>query len=216
MWVAPAMTWLLVSTSPSVEMIMPEPWSSATPPGAPGLGPWASTATTWGRTFCTMAGIDAPPDNAGPGAPFVTATPAGPEPVPSASATAAPTAPPTTAATTATAIQRRPPPGPPLPVPAPQDAGTAPVASACADLAPALQYDTRGSGDTAARGAAPAGGAGAPSGVSRWDSSSTPRRIERPSPRSGTAIDGVVRGACRREDRQAAPAGLFVSPLPRQ
>ncbi len=118
MAVAPEMTWLLVITSPAVEMIIPVPWSSDDPLNRPPLpvpGPLASIDTTSGRTLFTMVGICAPPASAGPGVSSPTFTD-GEElplpPVPTASAMPAPAAPPMRAATTATTIHPRAPRGP--------------------------------------------------------------------------------------------------------
>src|SRR5579863_5186346 len=99
------MTWLFVRISPSVETIIPVPWSSTGPllPKSPLPVPLASMDTTWGSTFCTICGMDAPPANAGPGvAPPTVMRVLGEELVPTASATAAPTPAPSTADTTAT------------------------------------------------------------------------------------------------------------------
>src|SRR5579872_453718 len=121
MVVAPEMTWLLVSTSPELVMIIPVPWSSTVPPNSPPptpLGPLASMETTSGSTLFTMVGIEAPPASAGPGVscPTLTAGAAADDPpVPTASAMPAPTAPPTSAATTATTIHRCHPRGPEAP-----------------------------------------------------------------------------------------------------
>src|ERR1700730_4613860 len=99
MVVAPAMTWLLVSTSPVLVMIIPVPWSSEGPPKRPPVedpGPLASMATTSGKMLFTIVGIWAPPASAGPGATwpiFTAGAELSPLLVPTASAIPAPTPP---------------------------------------------------------------------------------------------------------------------------
>ena len=98
-----AMTWLLVMTMPSEEMIMPVPWSSE---------PWDFTSieTTAGRTFCTRDGmVTLPLKVAAPGEALLSwITVEVGDPLLNRAVTPAPTAPPMRAATAAIASQPRP------------------------------------------------------------------------------------------------------------